>query len=288
LSAYAGLFQVHLLPAFGENTDITQKDIDLYLSDKSNAGIPKKTLESRIIALKSLLKWANKTGIFVTKNFRTNYPSSAKEKEEIRPLTVEEAKAFCKYCEDNFNFINLALYTTLFTGLRAGEMCGLQFKDIDVERGYLSVTKIAYRVHAYSTIKKDGEKATEVIIGPPKTKASIREIPLSKQLLFYYKALCKICNPEFYIVSNAPTPLEPRTLRYYLDKVLEATNLPDIRLHDLRHTFATRCIAAGVDAKTVSVLLGHSNASTTLNIYTHVDEDAKTEAINKLNKKMAW
>lgn len=288
ISSYADYYDNHLVPYFGEYSEIKQEDIDEFLFLKANQGASKNTLENYVVALKTLLKWANKNEIFPPLSFKANYPFSAKGKIEINPLTVEEAKAFAKYCEDNFSFVRLALYTALFTGLRAGEICGLQFKDIDIDRGVLSVNKIVTRVTISKRLRNENDRPTEVVIGEPKTKGSIREIPLTKQVLHYYKSLSKIVNPKFFIATNNTQPAEPNALRNELNKITEAIGIQHIRLHDLRHTFATRCVSVGIDPKTVSLLLGHSTVDITLKLYTHVDDDAKTEAINKLSKKMLW
>jgi len=288
LSQYDNVFENHLKPHFGEKDNITQEDVNNYLYIKSQAGLSKKALESHIVALKSSLNWANKTGIFSTNKFKANYPAMAKDPIEIKPLTINEAKLFAKYCEDNFTFITFSLYITLFTGLRSAEVCGLQWKDIDLTNGVLSVNKIVTRICQPSFLRKEGETSSSISIGPPKTPSSLREVPLSKQLLRYFKGLCSLMNPDFYIATNNSSPAEPSMLRQELLKIIEATDIPKIRVHDLRHTFATRCISSGIDPKTVSVLLGHSTIVTTLKLYTHVDDEAKTSALNKLSKKMAW
>ena len=286
ISNYEAIFNVHLVPFFKGCTTITQQKVDEYLLKKCNESLAKKTLESHVTALKSLTNWGNRTGLFKAKPFRANYPSAATEKAEAQPLSIEESKSLAKYCEENFSFENLAIYTVLFTGLRAGEICGLQFKDIDLEKGVLTVNKTVSRI-SFGMMATD-VNATGIIIDNPKTENSIREIPLAKQLIKYYKPLLKIVNPEFYVATNKPTPYEPSMLRNILSRIIETINLPKIKFHDLRHTFATRCISAGIDPKTVSVILGHSSVLTTLKTYMHTDDLAKIEAMNKLNKKMAW
>lgn len=288
LAHYVSLFENHLDHYFGDNTTITQDDVNKYLYQKASEGLSKKSLESHIVALKSLLNWANRKGVFSTPKFKANYPSIAKDPVEINPLTIDQAQIFAKYCEDNFTFLSFSLYIALFTGLRAGELCGLQWSDFDRERGILNVNKIVNRIHNPDLLKEAGEKSTLINIGPPKTPNSVREIPLCKQLLRYFKALSSIMPQKYYIATNNLSPTEPSALRKELIKILDATGIPAIKVHDLRHTFATRCIAAGIDVKTVSVLLGHSTVVTTLKLYMHIDDDAKTNAINKLSKKMSW
>lgn len=287
LNCYSSIYHKHLIPYFGEYEIISQKDIDDYLFTKANE-FSKKGLESHVVALKTLFKWTNKNDFFYKCFFKANYPFMATGKLEINTLSIQEAKEFAKHCEENFSFIKLSLYTALFTGLRAGEICGLQFKDIDVDRGILSVNKIVTRVTHVKQFRENNKSITEVLISEPKTKNSRRDIPLPKQVLNYYKLLSKIVNPDFYIANNSIKPLEPHSLRDELDKIIDVLQMRKIRLHDLRHTFATRCIALGTDPKTVSLLLGHSTIDITLKLYTHVDDGSKLQAMDKLNKKMSW
>lgn len=288
LAAYTDIYDNHLIPHFGEYTALKQEDVDDFIFLKGEEGSSRKSLENYAGALKTLFKWVNVKGIFPPLVFKANYPFDATEKQKIIPFTTEESKMFANYCEENFNFIRLALYTTLFTGLRSGEICGLQFKDIDVTRGILSVNKTAIVVNVPKRLREKDEPSSKLVISEPKTKGSVREIPLAKQALRYYKALFGIVNPEYYVVTNSEKPAYPNMLRHELNKITESISIRKIRLHDLRHTFATRCIAVGIDHKTVSVLLGHSSVDITLKTYTHVDDDDKTLAINKLSKKMSW
>jgi integrase len=89
-------------------------------------------------------------------------------------------------------------------------------------------------------------------------------------------------NPEFFLLSNAERPVEPKTYRLYYKTFMAGLGMPDIKFHGLRHSFATRCIESGCDYKTVSVLLGHANIGTTLNLYVHPNLDQKKKCIDKV------
>ena len=82
-------------------------------------------------------------------------------------------------------------------------------------------------------------------------------------------------NENYYVISNDIKPIEPRTYRNYYKKLCEQLDIPELKFHGLRHSFATRCIESKADYKTVSVLLGHSNISTTLNLYVHPNKEQK-------------
>ena len=109
---------------------------------------------------------------------------------------------------------------------------------------------------------------------------------MTKELFAMMKPLKKVVNDDFYILTNAEYPTEPRTYRNYYTKLMEKLGIPKLKYHGLRHSFATRCIEAGCDYKTVSVLLGHSNISTTLDLYVHPNMEQKKRCIAKVFKSL--
>jgi PRTRC genetic system protein E len=133
---------------------------------------------------------------------------------------------------------------------------------------------------------EEGTRRTELILDTPKTKNSIREIPISKDLLRILKPFKKIVNPSFFVLTNDAKPTEPRTYRSYYKNLMKELKMPEIKFHGLRHSFATRCIESNCDYKTVSVLLGHSNISTTLNLYVHPNMEQKKKAIEQMFKAL--
>ena len=160
-------------------------------------------------------------------------------------------------------------YTELTTGLRRGELCGLKWKDFDGETGTL---KICRTIH----IKKGGGLSE----GDTKTYAGTRTILLphsTAQLLGERKraALTEWIFPDPLKPEN---PTHPSSAYRRLKKILSESGLPAIRFHDLRHTFATHALAGGVDAKTLSGILGHTKASFTLDTYAHVTGDMQRHA----------
>ena len=160
-------------------------------------------------------------------------------------------------------------YTELTTGLRLGEICGLMWSDFDGRKGILSVTR---------TLRK--EKGGRLVVGDTKTYAGTRKILLpsstSKRLIGRKK---HSCSPWIFHNPLRPeTPLNPGAAYHQLKKTLKEAGLPDIRFHDLRHTFATQALASGVDAKTLAGILGHTKASFTLDTYTHTTGDMQKRA----------
>ena len=149
--------------------------------------------------------------------------------------------------------------------MRIGEICGLKWDDINVIEGTITVNRTIERIYVID----EGRRHTELIINTPKTKNSCREIPMNRELLAMLKPLKKVVNGDYYVLTNDERPTEPRTYRNYYMRLMNKLDIPKLKYHGLRHSFATRCIEAGCDYKTVSVLLGHSNISTTLDLYVH-------------------
>ena len=110
--------------------------------------------------------------------------------------------------------------------------------------------------------------------------------PGMQELLAMVKPLKKVVNEDFYVLTNDEYPTEPRTYRNYYGKLMAKLGIPKLKYHGLRHSFATRCIEAGCDYKTVSVLLGHSNISTTLDLYVHPNMEQKKRCISKVFKSL--
>ena len=151
-----------------------------------------------------------------------------------------------------FTFPNLGILVCLSTGLRIGEVCALKWSDINMDTGLLHVNRTIERIYIVDSDKPH----TEIVINTPKTKNSLREIPLSKELVRIFKSLMKVVNKDYYVLTNNTKPTEPRTYRNYFNKLLKQLDIPRLKFHGLRHSFATRCIESHCDYKTVSVLFG--------------------------------
>ena len=162
-------------------------------------------------------------------------------------------------------------YTEITTGLRRGEICGLQWDDLDEQTGRLKVRR-SIRV----------APGGELEIGETKTERGARSILLPPSTLHILRERHKTAMTQWIFPSllTPEKPTSPNTAYQRLKDILRGAGLPDIRFHDLRHTFATHALASGVDAKTLSGILGHTNASFTLDTYTHVTTDMQKNAAN--------
>ena len=278
-AAYCLLIQSHLLPDLGEKEDIKEEDVQGLVNRKLESGLSQKTVRDILVVLKMILRYGAKYGLLPSHQIDIIFPTD-REKRDLEVLTLAHQRQLMSYVKDHFTFLNLGIYICLSAGLRIGEVCALQWDDMDIASGVIRVNKTIQRIYLV-----DGEeKNTELIIDKPKTKNSIREVPMTKDLLALVRPLKKIVRNDFYVLTNAATPTEPRTYRCYFNKLQQQLGLPKMRFHGLRHSFATRCIESKCDYKTVSVLLGHSNISTTLNLYVHPNLEQKKKCIDTMNR----
>ena len=160
-------------------------------------------------------------------------------------------------------------YTELTTGLRLGEICGLMWSDFEERKGSLSVCRTLHK-----------EKGGRLVVGDPKTCVSTRTIvlPSSTAELLRLRKKNSYSPWIFHNPLQPEAPMNPTAAYRQLKKILTENGLPDIRFHDLRHTFATHALANGVDAKTLSGILGHTKASFTVDTYTHTTSDMHRKA----------
>ena len=162
------------------------------------------------------------------------------------------------------------------TGMREGEVCGLQWKDVNLEEGVLKVCQTVYRHYV-----EGGVHRTAVSVGEPKTSSSERILPIPDGLLEIMRKMPRGNGDEF-VISGRTKPVEPRELCRFHKKLCETLGVPAHRFHALRHTFATECIAKGADCKVVSETLGHSSVRMTLDLYTHPNMEQKRKCVNSL------
>ena len=262
-------------------TELNESTVQVFVLEKLNAGLSVKTIKDILIVLKMIMKHGVKNKWIEHAEWEIKYPTSAIPR-GIEVLTVANHKKILDHIKANFSFKSLGIYLCLTTGLRIGEICALRWEDIDVLTGILHVKRTIERIY----IIEGKRKHTELVINDPKTSNSIREIPLSAEALSLIKPLMKVVNTGFYVTSNDCKPIEPRTYRSYYKRLMVSLGIPAIKFHGLRHSFATRCIESNCDYKTVSVLLGHSDISTTLNLYVHPNMEQKKRCINKMLKSL--
>lgn len=276
MCAYRLTLRTHLLPRFGLATQIEESQVQQFILCKIRDGLSKKTVRDMVSVLRAIVKYGARRGLTEGESWQLHYPSL----EPARKLAVlslrHQRKLMSHLCQQPTSR-NIGILLALCTGMRIGEVCALVWTDVDLPHRVLRVRQTVGRIY-------DCDKgATERILSTPKTKHSFREIPLSK---FLFEALCLVKRQTSspYVVGTAASATDPRTYRDYYTRLLKRLQIPPIVFHGLRHTFATRCIESGGDYKTVSTLLGHSNVSTTLNLYVHPNLQQKKRCIERMTK----
>lgn len=280
-AAYMLLIENHLLPVFGDCEVIEEAGVQAFVLKKLEQGLSQKTIKDMLIVLKMILKFGAKNKWMEHNQFDIQYPTQ-RENPQLEVLSRTNQKKIMNYIQEHFTFRNLGVYICLSSGMRIGEICALTWEDIDVNTGIVTVRRTIQRIYTV----EDGIRKTELVLDTPKTKNSIRDIPISRDLLKILKPIKKVVNNSFFVLTNDAKPTEPRTYRSYYEIFMKELDIPKLKFHGLRHSFATRCIESNCDYKTVSVLLGHSNISTTLNLYVHPNMEQKKKAIEQMLKTL--
>ena len=278
-SAYALLVSNHIEPYFGEKSKFSESDLQDFVLRSLKKGLSEKTVKDVVVVIKMIQKFAVKKGLMKHCPIDVTYPKNSK-KQELAIMAKEDQRLLLEYSKNNFSFKNLGLMICLSTGLRIGEVCGLRWSDINQDEGTLHIQRTVQRLYKVDS----PTRYTEIVVAEPKTRESNRVIPLSGELLRMVKPLLKVVNRDFYILSNDKDPIEPRIYRNYYKRVIKELGIPYLKFHGLRHSFATRCIESKNSVKTVSVILGHSNITTTMNLYVHPDNKEKKRCIERMLK----
>lgn len=281
MAAYVLILENHILPTFGEDNSLPEQSVQAFVLHKIESGLSTKSVKDILIVLKMVMKFGVKKEWMTYYEWDIKYPPSSENK-VLDVLSVTNHRKILNHIQSHFTFMGLGIYISLSTGLRIGEVCALKWSDINVTDGILTVNRTIERIY----IIEGEKKHTELVINTPKTKNSCREIPMNKELLGMLRPLKKVVDDDYYILTNDERPIEPRTYRNYYKRLMEKLDIPKLKYHGLRHSFATRCIEVGCDYKTVSVLLGHSNISTTLNLYVHPNMEQKKRCIDKVFKSL--
>lgn len=284
-SRYRLVIQKHILPELGSYTleELSSSVINRYTCQKLECGSAK-TVRDICTILKSILKYAERE--YDVHNIAGNMVLPKLQRTDREVLTRTEQRKIEAYLwEDRKNPRSLGILICLYTGLRVGEICGLQWGDIDKKRHILYINRTLQRI--MDSGKSTGKQKTKIISTEPKSEASIREIPLSKTFWPLIREMADGRREEDYFLSGTPDPIEPRNYQYFFKRILRKCQIRDVNFHSLRHTFATRCVESGMDIKTLSEILGHTNTSITLSYYVHSSIQLKRKQMNRLKLHVA-
>ena len=272
---YKFIIETNIKKEMGEKNleELLQYNFNLFVEQLMEK-LSSKTVKDIMTVLKAILKYAE---IKYDINFKISLISTpAQITNEVEVFSDKDRKKMEKYCIQSKEIRDLGVLISLYTGLRIGEVCALKWSDIDFEKKYIKVNHTLQRVYV-------NKRETKVLYDRPKTKKSIRKIPMAKVLYEKLKEISKnYDNGAFVLTGSTKRYYEPLGYRYIYRRILEKCDIEYKRYHQLRHTFATRCIKVGMDVKSLSEVLGHANVSITLNIYVHSSFETKNKFINKL------
>ena len=264
LKCYQFNIRKYILPHLGNRVaaEVTVDDVDDYMEALLERFSPKLVREVGSLLLAILrLAGINFTG-------EVALPKVRQKAVEVftKPELLEIGKTVLRRPDET----GLGILLTAYTGIRLGELCGLQWQDVNVDAGTLHVQRTVERI-------AQAGGGTCLAVQTPKTENSDRWIPIPQEML----RVLDVSNrkPDAYLLTGGEALPDPRTCQYRYKALLNRCGVGYRNFHALRHTYATRCIEQGVDAKSVSELLGHSDVRTTLRLYVHSSMEYKRKAV---------
>ena len=283
---YENVIHNHVLPEIGKIplNKLSQNDLQQFygrlkksgrkrLTEQYGAGLSDRMVRMCHAVCHSALERAVRDDLLRT-NPAIGCKLPPKKAKEMQVLDREELQKFLIQAQAD-GYYELFLLD-ICTGLRRGELTALQWDDLNFETGMLTVNKQAYTVNG------------ELQIIPPKTKASMRKLVLPPAVLAVLREYRKKVDSRWMFPSpvKADRPITPGVARRRLQTILERADCKRVRFHDLRHTFATLALGNGMDVKTLSAMLGHVSAVTTLDIYTHITGDMQRAAAASIDRSI--
>ena len=281
---YESRIRLHIVPEIGNIplNKLTQNDLQQFYARLKKNGRKSLTeyygegLSDRMVRMchatcRTALEKAVQEGLIRT-NPAIGCKLPPKRAREMQVLDRDELQRFLIQAQSE-GYYELFLLD-LSTGLRRGELMALQWDDLDFETGVLNVNKQVYPVNG------------ELQFSEPKTKNSIRKIVLPSAVVEVLREYKKTVNSRWMFPSPVKEdfPITPGVVRSRLQLILERAGCKHVRFHDLRHTFATLALQNGMDVKTLSAMLGHVSAATTLDIYTHITDDMQRTAAANIDR----
>ena len=276
---YLNQLESHIIPDLVNYrfSTLTSTEINELLINKINHGYSPTSVNGLRTILMMIFHYARNNRIACNVTDPVFIPK--KKKNEIEAFTLSEQGLLDEYLNDHKDQFNLAILLSLYCGLRIGEVCALQWQDIKFIKETITVNKTLLRVQKKNSAERF---KTEVRIQKPKTESSNRTVPIPSFLIPLLKEYRG--KDEEYVITGTDHYMEPRVCLRKFKKLIAKIDMGEYTFHACRHTFATRCVEIGMDAKSLSELLGHASIKTTLDRYVHPSMDLKKEQMNRLGK----
>ncbi|MHB8064083.1 MAG: tyrosine-type recombinase/integrase [Ruminiclostridium sp.] len=280
---YESQIMYHIIPEIGniELKNLKTWQLQHFYNIKYNGGkgLASATIRKIHGIIHSALKQAQINSLII-KNSAIGVELPRLEQKKIKVFSQEEQNKFFEAAK-KFDMYN-AFLLAIDTGLRMGEILAICWEDIDLKSGIITIDKNIVFIKDREGIT--GNKNMLLVQDTPKTRASIRKVPLTQRALKMLKEMNLKSNPSCNLVfaSRKLTHIDPRNFERAFQTVVDKADIEKCNSHTLRHTFATRCFEKGVSVKIISKWLGHNKISHTLDIYTYVFPDIEMEAIKVL------
>lgn len=282
-SKYYRIIEKHLVPIIGNTSirNVNAQYINDILCEKSSngrldscGGLSATYVRTMGFILKAAMVFAQENNYCHALKGTVIMP--LKTKSQLKVLSLAEQERLENACCKNSSDKELGIILSLYTGMRLGEVCGLKWEDIDYETNTLHIYHTVERIQNNYDICNACK--TKLVLLDTKTANSDRVIPIPSKLM----PLLRKEKSGFVLKGDVYEYTDPRTLQYFFKRKLRESNLEDINFHALRHTFATRCIESGMDAKTLSEILGHSDVNITLRTYVHSSLEHKRKQMEAM------
>lgn len=282
---YTHLINTHISPQLGKyqlsmlSTEIVENFIEFQLTDgrlDNTGGLAPKTVTDILTIIKGTMEYARYREIPVMCNL--SKLTIKKKEKEMRVLTQAEQDALIRVLVEDMDLYKFGVFLALYTGIRIGELCALQWEDFNIACTTLKIRKTMQRIQ---NTENGAFPKTKIVVTEPKSRSSIREIPLPIFVTDITRQF--VSDPKSYILSGNDRYVEPRTMQNRFKAYVRESGISTANFHALRHTFATRCVEVGFEIKSLSEILGHANVNITLNRYVHSSFELKCENMNKLN-----
>ena len=276
---YKNILEKHILPVFGQCdiAKISLPCINEFCQNKLLVWhLSPKSVKDMLSIIKQVIRYAANFGITNNQDFKEVVIAS--KKHNIKGMTNTQVKLLSEFLLTEVSYINVGILFSLYTGVRIGEICALKIGDISFDDKVVHIDKTMQRIQNFS----DTKNKTDIIISSPKSECSIRDIPIPQFIIDIIVKLNYADQNAYLLTGTRNKYIEPRTLENNFKKIAGCCGVKGVTFHMIRHSFATMCIEAGVDIKSLSEILGHSNVSITLNTYVHSSMDIKKEQMSKL------
>ena len=276
---YRNLLTRHLLPRLGGYAlmQLTPHVVYEFVEELESSGLAESTVRGVYRLLSSAMRYALDEGV-IRKNPCRRIHIQHREHGEQRVLNRSEQEKLRQTADDTRD---LPALLSLYTGMRLGEICALKWTDIDWEQGTITVRRTVQRI-AGRSIESNGQR-TLLMIGTPKSRRSCRVIPVPEFILALLRERMQNSGESPYVFGKASAAADPRTIQRRFSRLAKKLGLSGAHFHTLRHSFATCLLELGVDVKTVSALLGHGSARTTLDFYAHSLSEQQRAAVTLLS-----